>query len=307
MRFYYKLAQHFLTLHFRNVVRTSEGKDRALFGFGGFFRGTTLSENKQKVGDDTILLIQKLTFDDLLESYEEEDCSDTLDEFSYKLLHDIIEGYSNKINALIQNSSAENKGASVPAVRDAKDLLRKIQALCEEFDLWNVDYNETDPVSIFQYQMMTYMCVHINNSDTFTDKKLAITREKLNQIMTYKLGERSSLAESKTYVRREIVALQTANELLCTKNPKGLDLPINLTVLTVNLSPRITPSLGTLDDLLKNALTYVDNIKVEGRSEARARGDSITSHHSSMFPEVDLEYEKEVASSATATSMATNL
>lgn len=262
MRFYHKLAQHYLTLHFREVVAASEKKNNEYWGVSQLLRGKELSDKKQEKGNEAILKLHDLTLEVLEEEFDTLNYAETLDDLTKLNFNKIIDEYNEAITAIIESASVDNKGASVNAVRDAKEIARQVQDLCKEFELWNVNFSDSDPVSIFQYQMMLYVCSKINSTDTFSDKKVDITKSMLNRMKEYKKNT-ANFQTKVRHVKEEITALQTSNELLCAKNPKGLDIPVNLTIMTFNLNPRITPSLGTLDELLKQAIKYIDAIRID--------------------------------------------
>lgn len=261
MIFFHKLAQFYLVYHFGEVVHSARAKDEGYGGLGGLFRGKGLSEDKQTIGNDTINKLHALNYEQLSRDFQAANSPMSFDEYTRFKLREIIEDYDTRIGAAIKKHQPKNKGNSIEAVNQAKKLLMDIEQFCKDMELWEKAYDENDPLCILQYQVALYVCSKLNTTDSFGAKKAALARDELAKITSnYNEMTNADRLKKIKFIKEGIRTILNENELLCAKNPQGLDLPINMSLLTFNLSPQFIPSLGTLEKMVQAALDKVEKL-----------------------------------------------
>lgn len=272
MNFFHKLAQIYLVHHFNEVVYAARKSDEGYLGFGRFFRDQKLSQAKQAIGTDVIGQLLKLDEASLRVARSELAEAISEDELSAHLFSNLIDSYDGRVGEKIKECDPRNKGASVTAVEDAKQLLANIRGICREVGLEDKPYNETDPLSLFQYYMALYVCSKLRCADTLGAKKADAVKVSMRDTADV-YGDMTDLSRQLKVIRHAINELKLVNEKLCNEHPAGLDVPLNFVgIWGLSLSPKFVPSVGTLQTSLEEVEKKI--AALERRFAAAAREDA---------------------------------
>ena len=286
MSFYHKLAQHFLTLHFTEVNNTAEGKNQAYFGVAKYARSAGLSHEKQEKGRGANVELHDLSRDVIQEIFDDEQKWQTIDDCVKEVFDGVIAKYESEVADEIKKSGNNNSGDSVSAVLKAKELLEVIKRQCEDYDLWNEEYEDNEPIAIFQYGMLLYVCSRVRSTEQLAVDKIRVTKGMLKKISAFTLENKfADKGAEIEYVKGEITALINANKVVCSEHAKKRSLPAAVpgyhwataitSVLGVSVSTSRGSSEGTLRILLDKIMTRIAKLS-RGSHIQRARSTSVS-------------------------------
>lgn len=278
MSFYHKLAQHSLSQHFILVNAKAVQKDSAMGGLAKYARDTKLSQEKQECGHRAYLNLNVISWEAVLERFGSSKHYRTADDCAKEMFEQIIKDYANDVQDKIKKAGASNSGETGNAISEAEQQLAFIRKLCEEYQLWDRDYDENDPGDIFIYKMLEYLCERSTSREQLTRDKIDLTKSELRKIINYFSKNADITFEEKVdYVCAEIQSLTNANKVACSENARIATVPATIpgnmmisaavSVLKVNLSTSIGSSEGSLGEKLTQALDRIS--KLSENSQAR--------------------------------------
>ena len=259
MRFFHKLAQAYLADHINNVIQAADKRDEnplpvPLPGVLGKIVAKAvididLSDAKKEAGRAAVENIGKLSESELIRKYNLTDRRSSLDDFAYDQFDALVAVYDEEVNAAIKRHGASNKGGSVKALTKCYDLLKNIKALCQEMALWECDFDEKDPLCIFQYYMAYYVCLRMGTDDTFAEEKSNIVKERMQKV-SKAIAELTTAQSRLDHVSDQVKYLKLTNQAMCAQNKHGIDLPIAGTILGLKVNTSFSSGVGALGQLL---------------------------------------------------------
>lgn len=268
MRFFHKLSQFYLVHHFSSVVDAAKKRDEQVFGvFKWFAINVDLSTDKQRIGNEAIQSLHQMSDVQIRREIEQKGFRGEQDDYVSRRLDDVIKDYDRKVDQVIKKHRSSNKGQSVLAITEARELVRKITEFTKEEDvnLWGKEYDETDPLDVFRFYIAQYICSHINTTDTFAEQKVKLARNALKQAnSTYSAMSGASKTKRIEYILSQVEAIENGNQALCGTNPNGFDLPFNVMFMPFHLSTKVNPRLGLLGQLMQSAKEKITALQLGG-------------------------------------------
>lgn len=269
MRFYHQLVQNNLTKHFRNVINASILNDTKYP-----LRNNKLSKAKQELGGSAITEIKELKIEKLAQQFNLEKTTETLDDFIQLEFIKIVGKYEKKIQDTIKKAEVTNLGSSEDAVSEASKIIEKTKSICQELQIYNRNYEKSNPLKVFQMQVSDYLCskINIKKNEILTKEKMAMVKvildDSINGFERAKGFPIEQLKHIRTYVEKAIVD----NQKLCKSKKTGIPLPFSnplgnpLSAISVglnffNIKVSLTPDEGYLKDCLDIAMSKLNKIE----------------------------------------------
>ncbi len=266
---FFRLAQHFLTLHIRGVRSKSTGDDSNILNIAanymGFGRNSVLSGAKRSVEDDWLIGFASME-------------PSSSDETNRETFRTQLKALRSNLLKEIDGHSADNVGNTESAIREALQIVNDIWQICDTLELTDAPYKDDDPLAIFEYEAAYYLCLRRNSGDSLTGKKRDAIIKRLNAVRgtVESIRESKPAADCSEQVTGAIDLVIADNIRECEAATKKVAPSVSLSFFaTLSLPLAVKPKEGELGEAMARAKKAIHALKAEEQQSEAVSQDPV--------------------------------